>query len=151
MIDPGIRPFEDEDFEELVSLWHHTNVVSYPYVEEHQRHTLQDAREYFRDHVLRECSVSVAVADGVLVGLIAVNESLIAQLCVTPCAQRRGIGTLLLEHAKKLSPDGLSLFTFQRNASARSFYEKHGFDAVAFGMSPPPENEPDVEYRWRPS
>jgi hypothetical protein len=33
---------------------------------------------------------------------------------------------------------------------ARSFYEKQGFVAVYSGVSPPPESEPDVEYRWRP-
>jgi hypothetical protein len=30
-------------------------------------------------------------------------------------------------------------------------YEKHGFKAVKFGLSPPPESAPDVEYRWRPA
>jgi hypothetical protein len=50
----------------------------------------------------------------------------------------------------ELSPGGLRLFTFQRNVPARSFYEKYGFRAVRFGVSPAPENEPDVEYRWEP-
>ena len=64
--------------------------------------------------------------------------------------QRCGVGTALLRKAAELSPDGLRLFTFQRNERARSFYEKHGFRVVKFGTSPPPENEPDVEYRWEP-
>jgi hypothetical protein len=33
---------------------------------------------------------------------------------------------------------------------ARSFYEKHGFFPVRFGISPPPESEPDVLSRWKP-
>src|SRR5687767_7326134 len=48
------------------------------------------------------------------------------------------------------SPDGLALHTHQENHAARAFYEKHGFRAVKFGISPPPENAPDVEYHWRP-
>jgi ribosomal protein S18 acetylase RimI-like enzyme len=40
----------------------------------------------------------------------------------------------------------MRLFTFQRNKAARSFYEKFGFRPVAFGISPAPESEPDVEY-----
>jgi len=151
MIPIHIRPFEESDFDEVVALWHHTNIVSYPYVEEHQRHTLYDAREYFRDHVLADCSVVVAVADEGPVGLIAIDGALVAQLCVAPHLQRMGIGTLLLDHAKQCSPEGLFLYTFQRNAPARSFYERHGFIVAAFGTSPSPENEPDVEYRWRPN
>jgi hypothetical protein len=45
----------------------------------------------------------------------------------------------------------LGLFTHQRNEKARRFYEARGFVAVRFGMSPPPENEPDVRYEWRRS
>ena len=35
-------------------------------------------------------------------------------------------------------------------AASRAFYEKHGFRAVRFVVSPPPESEPDVEYQLRP-
>ncbi len=30
-----------------------------------------------------------------------------------------------------------------------AFYEKNGFIAEKYGISPPPESEPDVEYHWR--
>ena len=42
------------------------------------------------------------------------------------------------------------LVTFETNASGRAFHEKHGFKATGFGISPPPESEPHVEYRWSP-
>ncbi len=38
-----------------------------------------------------------------------------------------------------------------REKIARRFYEKNQFRVVRLGLSPPPENEPDVEYRWRPA
>lgn len=151
MADVVIRTFEEDDFDSLVEMWHDTNRVSYPYVAAHQEHTLVDARKYFRDHVIAENSVWVASSvDGELVGLIAIAGKHIAQLSVTPSAQRKGIGTLLLKKAMLLSPEAISLYTFQKNRSARSFYEKHGFVVVKFGVSPSPENEPDVEYRWEP-
>jgi ribosomal protein S18 acetylase RimI-like enzyme len=59
-----------------------------------------------------------------------------------------GVGTALLLQARELSPRELRLFTFQRNEAARAFYDKHGFTVVALGVSPAPELEPDVEYRW---
>jgi GNAT superfamily N-acetyltransferase len=63
--------------------------------------------------------------------------------------QRRGIGSALLSKARERSPQELRLYTFQRNGPARAFYERHGFMRIAFGVSPAPEYEPDVEYRWR--
>jgi hypothetical protein len=42
----------------------------------------------------------------------------------------------------------LRLVTLQRNDRARRFYEHRGFAAYEFGRSPPPEDEPDVWYRW---
>ena len=55
----------------------------------------------------------------------------------------------LIELAKTASPHGLELHTHQANQAARQLYEKHGFRAVRFGMSPAPECMPDVEYHWR--
>jgi hypothetical protein len=40
------------------------------------------------------------------------------------------------------------LYTLQINTNARAFYERNGFRALKFGLSPPPESEPDVEYHW---
>jgi ribosomal protein S18 acetylase RimI-like enzyme len=72
----------------------------------------------------------------------------IRHLAVFPEYQRQGVGTALLGKAQDRSPVELRLFTFQRNVTARAFYERHGFTAVAFGVSPAPELEPDVAYRW---
>ena len=64
---------------------------------------------------------------------------------------KRGVGTALLQKAREHSPGQLRLFTFRRNNAARVFYERNGFSVVAFGVSPAPESEPDVEYRWQTS
>ena len=40
------------------------------------------------------------------------------------------------------------LVTLQRNTQACRFYEHRGFVAYYTGCSPPPEDEPDVWYRW---
>jgi ribosomal protein S18 acetylase RimI-like enzyme len=146
-----VRPYDAPDFDVLVDRWHETNLVSYRYVQEHQRHTLDDARRFFRERVLPACDVLVAVESGRLAGLLALDAPWIRQLAVFQEWQRRGIGTALLCEARARSPHELRLFTFRRNASARAFYDRHGFTAVAFGVSPAPESEPDVEYRWTPS
>jgi ribosomal protein S18 acetylase RimI-like enzyme len=143
-----VRRYVEPDFDRLVSRWHETNVASYPYVAAHQRHTLDDARTFFRQQVVARCAIWIAHGDDELLGLLALEAPWIRQFAVFPEFQRRGIGTALLRHARDASPSELRLFTFQRNVKARAFYEKHGFAAVAFGRSPAPELEPDVEYRF---
>src|SRR6185503_8594992 len=142
------RLYAPIDFEALVARWHATNRVSYRYVAEHRRHTLAEARDFFRDHVVDRCRVWVAERSGQLCGVLALEAPWIRQLAVFPEAQRQGIGTLLLRSAREASPDELRLFTFQRNAAARAFYAKLGFSPVALGISPAPECEPNVELRW---
>jgi GNAT superfamily N-acetyltransferase len=66
-------------------------------------------------------------------------------LYVDPPAQGAGLGTQLLEHAvARLAGRGAReacLWTFERNAQARSFYERHGWRLDPDG----PGNEPK---RW---
>ena len=143
-----IRAYVDDDFDDVVARWHETNLVSYRYNAEQQKHTLADARRFFRDEVLPACEVWVAKQSDQRLGLLCLEAPWIRHFAIFPPHQRRGIGTTLLQKAREQSPGELRLFTFQRNEAARAFYERHGFVAVAFGVSPAPELEPDVEYRW---
>lgn len=133
-----------------MSIWRASKRDAYPYVEVQQRYTLEEDTEHFRDMVAAERAVWLAEVGGRLVGLLAIKDDFIDQLYVVVEEQGRGVGTALLQKARELSPSGLRLYTFQKNVRARAFYERHGFKAVRFGRSPAPENEPDVEYHWRP-
>src|SRR5271165_5190539 len=135
---PIIRSYAEGDFEPLVRYWHQTNRASYRYVDAHQRHTLANAKGFFRMHVLAECEVWVAVDSTKLLGLTALQIPWVRQLAVFAPFQRRGVGSALLGKALERSPSQLRLFTFQRNEPARAFYEKRGFEAVAWGVSPFP-------------
>jgi putative acetyltransferase len=146
--DLTIRAYVEDDFDDLVARWHETNLVSYRYNAVQQQHTLADARRFFRDKLLPACEIWVAERSGRLLGLLCLEAPWIRHFAIFPEHQRKGIGTALLQKAREHSPAELHLFTFQRNEAARAFYEKHGFVAVAFGVSPAPELEPDVEYRW---
>ena len=67
---------------------------------------------------------------------------------VTTCAAMR-VTSALLDWAKALSPGRLVLWTFQRNANARRFYEAHGFALVReTDGSDNEEKEPDALYLW---
>jgi len=84
-----------------------------------------------------------------LVGIIAFREGWIDQLYVLPSSQGRGIGTALLEIAKRRSRR-LSLWTFQHNTNARRFYEAQGFTLVEeTDGTANEEKEPDALYTWQ--
>jgi len=141
-----IRPFVDSDLEELTEVWHNVNRSAYSYVVAHQQYTLNEARAFFRSSVLPFNLLWVASLGTSIVGFIAVDATHINQLAVDVNYQHRGIGSALLRHLLAMTEGPWRLFTFQRNESARRFYEKHGFCVVGFGVSPAPENEPDVEF-----
>ena len=145
-----IRPYQPEDFAPINDLWRRARVSAFPDFQARKGHTAEEDRAYFRTVILSKNTVFVAEANGRAVGFMAIAGDFIDQLYVDPDSQRQGVGAALISSAKALSPSGLHLFTFETNASGRAFYEKHGFRATRRGISPPPESEPHVEYRWSP-
>ncbi len=110
-------------------------------------HTPDEDRAYFRNRLFPACEMW-GVAENDIIGIIAFRPGWIDQLYVLPQFQRRGAGNAILDVAKAASPS-LQLWTFQKNASARSFYEARGFVAIEeTDGSTNEEREPDVLYRW---
>ncbi len=144
-----IRPYQPKDLSEVVAMWHASKRQAFPYVQVQQAYTIQDDTRHFQEVVSKECQVWLADEDDEILGFIALNNDLIDQLFVKVGEQRKGIGSLLVSKAKEISPSKLRAYTFQKNSAARSFYEKHGFEVVRSGVSPAPENEPDLEYAWK--
>ena len=94
----------------------------------------------------------VARETGRILGFLCLDGEDLDQLHLLPSEFRRGIGSRLLAKAKELSPERLTLFTFQRNATARAFYERHGFRLVDLNDGERnEEGEPDALYEWRRS
>jgi GNAT superfamily N-acetyltransferase len=143
-----LRTIRPSEHAAASALWSRSKESAYPWLAIEQAHTRAEDLAYFRESVCARCEVWLALREARIVGLLALEASHIDQLYVEPGEQGSGVGSALLAHAKSLRPAGLSLFTFQRNARARVFYEARGFRAVRFGVSPAPESEPDVRYEW---
>ncbi len=144
-----IRDYRPEDFDAVTILWRISREKSLPEFQNRKGHFFYEDQDYFRDHILKEDQVWVVETDQRPVAFMAMKADFIDQLYVHPDYQNRGIGKALLAYARQLSSEHLWLYTLQVNKNARLFYEKNGFVAAKFGISPPPESEPDVEYHWR--
>jgi GNAT superfamily N-acetyltransferase len=112
-------------------------------------HTDAQVRAWVRNGLLPAVEIWVAVAGDVVVGFMALRGASIEQLYLRRPWTGRGIGSRFMALARERSPQGLELWTFQVNAGARRFYERHGFEAVEFtDGSGNEERQPDVRYVW---
>ena len=144
-----IREYRPEDFDAVTILWRIAREKSLPEFQNAKGYFFYQDQNYFRDHILKENRVFVVEGDQRPIAFMAMKGDFIDQLYVHPDFQNRGVGKTLLNHARTISPQHVWLYTLQVNVNARAFYEKNGFLPERFGFSPPPENEPDVEYHWR--
>lgn len=118
-------------------------------------HSDEAIRDWIRRHLIPEGRTTVAVADGRVIGFLAISKATecgwIDQLYLLPESVERGIGTRLLEVAKSKLIPPIRLYTFQCNERARCFYERRGFQAIGFGDGSGNEEKcPDILYEWRP-
>jgi putative acetyltransferase len=114
-------------------------------------HTVDEDRAWMRDNLAR-CSVWLAVDGDRIVGVATRDGGWVRQLYVASERTGRGVGQRLLDallrEAAAESIATLGLWTFQRNAGARRFYERNGFVAVeATDGAGNEEREPDIRYQ----
>ena len=111
-------------------------------------HTPEEDRWFFCERLFATCELWGAEDHTGLLGIIAFREGWIDQLYVLPGAVRRGFGTRLLAVAQDRFAR-LQVWTFQRNAPARLFYELKGFVLIEeTDGSGNEEREPDARYLW---
>lgn len=112
-------------------------------------HTLAEHRVWFA-RVAAEQEVWVWDEDRAILGFLALGDTMLNYLYVEPGATGRGIGSALLDRAKRRRPAGFTLWTFQQNAGARRFYERHGLRVIRLTDGDNEEQVPDALYEWRP-
>jgi GNAT superfamily N-acetyltransferase len=111
-------------------------------------HTDDDVREWFATVVVPLRETWVVTDDATVVAMLVLDNGWVDQLYVDPLHTSRGLGSRLLDLAKRENPGGLDLWTFEANAGAQRFYERHGFVAVATTRGDNEEGTPDVRYYW---
>jgi len=116
----------------------------------HNPHTADEDREWIRG-IFARLSVWLAADGERIVGVLSREDEWVRQLYVAPERTGQGIGQRLLDafldETCAASIPVVRLWTFQRNAGARRFYERNNFVAVEFtNGSGNEEREPDVRY-----
>jgi ribosomal protein S18 acetylase RimI-like enzyme len=144
-----IREFNSSDEARTAEIWLKSGLEEYTYLPQFQALNEEKAFKVFHKIITLENDIWVEENESCIQGFIALQGSYIDRLYIHPESQRQGVGTALIQFAKERNPAGLELRTHQQNKRACDFYEKLGFKAVKYGISPAPELVPDVEYHWR--
>ncbi|WP_030322227.1 GNAT family N-acetyltransferase [Streptomyces flavochromogenes] len=145
-----IRRAGDSDATAAAEVWLRSFGAALPTVR--RAHDDDAVRGWFTHVVVPQHETWVAVAgEAGVVGLLVLDGGDLEQLYLDPSWRGRGLGDRFVELAKRQRPEGLDLWTFQVNAPAQRFYERHGFvEAERTDGQRNEEGEPDIRYVWRP-
>src|SRR5579872_1895871 len=115
MTDIAIRPYSDQDFDAVTSLW----LSSWQSAGVPSEVTLSEVRERWPGELAAGWIVHVAVAANRILGFIAHRDDVLEQLFIAPDCQGRGIGKRLLDFAKAEMPHGFRLHTAVQSRAGR--------------------------------
>jgi GNAT superfamily N-acetyltransferase len=120
-------------------------------------HTHDEICRWAEEILLPRHDVWVAAEAQRIVGFLALGRAETAdagwveQLYVHPAYAGQGLGTRLLDLAKRELGGAVQLWTFQSNTGARRFYARHGFDEVEWTDGDNEEGAPDVRMLYTPT
>ena len=144
-----VRRAVKSDAAAIAEVWLRSFTTALPSVR--RAHSDDQVRSWVREIVVPSQETWVATVEDVVVGMMVLADDDLDQLYLDPGWQGQGIGSRLVHLAKQRRPTGLALWTFQVNASARLFYERHGFVAAECTDGyRNEERESDIRYVWRP-
>jgi putative acetyltransferase len=147
--DVTLRRYRQSDEDAAVTLWLRSWQAAYPQLDFIAR--LDWWRQRWRDELLRTADVVIAESAGIMIGFVTIDPQTLYldQIVVAPEHWRSGIGAVLLEEARRISPHGLDLDVNVDNARAIAFYKKHGFTIAGPGENPI-SGKPVHRMSWRP-
>lgn len=138
-----IRELRKTDLDSVAELWLDTNRKAHAFIPaQHWQGHLAMVKE-----MLPQAEVYVYEEAEEIQGFIGLSGEYIEGIFVSGKVQSRGIGKLLLDHAKGLK-GSLRLSVYQKNARAVRFYQREGFEIHCEGLD---ESTGEKEYAmtWR--
>lgn len=120
-----LRPYNPADLDTVMTLWRTASETAHPFLADE----LDSDARFIRDTCIPSADITIAEQGGRVLGFIALIDSFVGALFVDPAAHRRGIGRLLIAHARSARPH-LTLEVYLENHPARAFYAALGFREV---------------------
>ncbi len=144
-----LRPYRAADEDATIALWQRTWQVAYPNIAFAKR--LEWWRARWRDDLVPVATIIIAERGGAMTGFVTIDRATgyLDQLVVAPEYWRSGIGRMLVDEAKRLSPDKIELQVNQDNGRAIALYAKAGFSITGESVSKH-SGLPLYVMTWRP-
>ena len=140
-----LRPYRAEDEDAAIELWRLTWQQAYPSIDFTAR--VAWWRERWRNELAPNAAIVVAEQAHALIGFVTIDGSgYLDQLVVSPEHWGSPLATALVDEAKRLSPDGVTLLVNKDNARAIRFYERNGF--VHAGEDVNSSGRPVLKMAW---
>jgi putative acetyltransferase len=142
-----LRPYRAEDEDAAIALWLETWQQAYPAIDFAARVTWWRAR--WRSELVPNAAIVVAEQAGALVGFVTIDASgYLDQLVVAPAHWGSELGNTLVDEAKRLSPDRITLLVNTDNVRAIRFYARNGFASAGEDVNPT-SGRPVLRMEWK--
>ena len=142
-----LRPYLAEDEDAAIALWLETWQRAYPSIDFAARVTWW--RERWRGELVPNAAIIVAEQASALIGFVTIDASgYLDQLVVAPDRWGSELADALIDEAKRLSPDRITLLVNTDNARAIRFYERNGFVRAGDDVNPT-SGRPVLRMEWK--
>ncbi len=143
-----LRPYRESDEGAAIELWRRTWQQAYPAIDFAARVAWWRAR--WRDELVPAARIVVAEQAGVLLGFVTIDATgYLDQIVVAPEQWGSPLAKALVDEAKRLSPDRVTLLVNKDNARAIRFYARNGFIHAGEDVNPT-SGRPVLRMAWEP-
>ena len=148
MGDFQLRPYRESDEDTAIELWQRTWQLAYPSIDFAAR--VQWWRERWRNELIPAAQIVIAEQNDALRGFVTIDaKGYLDQLVVAPEQWGSPLATALVNEAKRLSPDGVTLLVNKDNARAIRFYARNGFAHAGEDVNPT-SGRAVLRMEWKP-
>ena len=142
-----LRPYRADDEDAAIVLWQRTWQHAYPSIDFAAR--VPWWRERWRGELVPNATIMVAEQAGEMAGFVTIDaKNYLDQLVVAPDRWGSELGNMLVNEAKRLSPDRITLLVNSDNTRAIRFYERNGFVHAGADVNPT-SGKPVLRMEWK--
>ncbi len=141
-----LRPYRAEDEDAAIALWQRTWQQAYPEIDFAAR--VAWWRERWSGELVPNAAIVVAEQAGALVGFVTIDKKCyLDQLVVSPEHWGSRLATSLVDEAKRISPQRITLLVNKDNTRAIRFYARNGFVHAGEDVNPT-SGRPVLKMTW---